>query len=180
MKSDPRRFAPLGLVLSGLGFLTIIGVLIVRAFAAVDLYTPPDPELLNRLLIVGVAVFIVGFAVYSLLDPERVRKLLTGRQARYGSNSVILFIAFTGILIVINMLVNQFPQRWDVTEDKQHTLAPETIDTLQSLPETVHATAFYSVRLNAQSAAELLEDFKSSSGGKFDYQFMDPDSNPKR
>jgi len=178
MKSDPRRFAPLGLVLSGLGLLTIIGILIVQAFAAVDLYTPPDIELLNRLLIVGVAVFIVGLAVYSLLDPERVRKLLTGRQARYGSNSVILFIAFTGILIVINMLVNQFPQRWDVTEDKQHTLAPETIETLQSLPEPVHATAFYSVRLNAQNAAELLEDFKASSGGKFDYQFMDPDSNP--
>jgi len=178
MKSDLRRFAPLGLILSGLGLLTIIGVLVVRAFAAVDMYTPPDMELLNRLLIVGVAVFIVGFAVYSLLDPERVRKLLTGRQVRYGSNSLILFIAFTGILIIINMLVNQFPQHFDVTEDKQHTLAPETIDTLQSLPEPVHATAFYSVHLNAQSAAELLEDFKVSSGGKFDYDFMDPDSNP--
>ncbi|MGD8406096.1 MAG: Gldg family protein [Anaerolineales bacterium] len=178
MKSDPRRFAPLGLVLSGLGFLTIVGILVVRAFAAVDLYTPPDAELLNRLLIVGVAVFIVGFAVYSLLDPERVRKILTGRQVRYGSNSVILFVAFTGILIVVNMLANQFPQRWDVTEDKQHTLAPETIDTLQSLPESVNAIAFYSVRLNGQNAAELLEDFKANSGSKFDYQFMDPDSNP--
>ncbi len=178
MKSDPRRFASLGLILSGLGLLTIIGVLIVRAFAAVELYTPPDTELLNRLLIVGVALFIVGFAVYSLLDPERVRKLLTGRQARYGSNSVILFVAFTGILIVVNMLANQFPQRWDVTEDKQHTLASETIDTLQSLPEPVYATAFYSMRLNAQNAAELMGDFKANSGGNFDYQFRDPDSNP--
>ena len=47
MKSDPRRFAPLGLVLSGLGLLTIIGILVVQAFAAVDLYTPPDVELLT-------------------------------------------------------------------------------------------------------------------------------------
>lgn len=178
MNSDLRRFAPLGLVLSGLGFLTTIGVLIVRAFAAVDLYTPPDAELLNRLLIIGIAVLIVGLAVYTFLDPERVRKILTGRQARYGSNSVVLFIAFTGILIVVNMLANQYPQRWDVTEDKQHTLAPETIDTLQSLPEPVYATAFYSVRLNAQNTAELLEDLKANSDGKFDYQFMDPDSNP--
>ena len=178
MKSDPRRFAPLGLVLSGLGLLTIIGILIVRAFTAVSLYTPPDAELLTRLLYLGIAVFIVGLAVYTLLDPEHVRKILTGRQARYGSNSVILFLAFTGILVAVNILVNQYPQRWDVTEDKQHTLAPETIEALQSLPAPVHATAFYSVRLNAESAVQLLQDFKANSNGNFDYQFMDPDSNP--
>lgn len=178
MKTSPRRFAPFGLALSGLAFLTIIGVLILRAFASVDLYTPPDAELLNRILIIASATFIVGFALYTLLDPERVRKFLTGRQVKYGSNSVILFIAFTGILIVLNMLAQQYPQRWDVTEDKQHTLAPESIQALQTLPESVYATAFYSARLNRGTASQLLEDFKANSEGNFDYQFMDPDSNP--
>ena len=178
MKNDPRRFAPLGLVLSGLGFLTVIGILIVRAFAAFGLYTPPDAELLTRILIIGVAVFVVGFAIYTLLDPERVRKTLTGRQARYGSNAFILFVASTGVLVVANVLAQQYPQRWDVTEDKQHTLAPETIQALGSLPESVHATAFYSARLNRDTAAQLLEDYKTNSNGSFDYQFMDPDSNP--
>jgi ABC-type uncharacterized transport system involved in gliding motility auxiliary subunit len=178
MKTDPRRFAPLGLVLSGLGFLAALGVLVVRAFAAFGLYTPPDAELLDRILIIAAAIFVVGFAVYALLDPERVRKILTGRQAQYGSNSFILFVAFIGILVVVNILAQQYPQRWDVTEDKQHTLAPESIQALQSLPEPVHATAFYSVRLSAGNASPLLEDFKANSNGNFDYQFMDPDSNP--
>ena len=178
MKTDLRRFAPIGLILSGFGFLTIIGILTVRAFATVDLYTPPDPDLLNRILILGVAILVIGLAVYTLLDPERVRKYLTGRQVRYGSNSMVLFVAFTGILVVINMLAQQYPQRWDVTEDKQHTLAPETSQALQSLPEPVYATAFYSIRLNSESAGQLLEDFKANSNGNFDYQFMDPDSNP--
>lgn len=178
MNRDPRRFAPIGLILSGLGLLALIGVLVVRAFAAFGLYTPPDEELLNRILIIAAAVFVVGFAVYALLDPDRVRRVLTGRQARYGSNSFVLFIAFVGILVVANILAEQYPQRWDVTEDKQHTLAPETIQALQSLPEPVQATAFYSVRLSSESAAQLLEDFKANSDGKFDYQFMDPDSNP--
>jgi ABC-type uncharacterized transport system involved in gliding motility auxiliary subunit len=178
MNNDPRRYAPLGLILSGLGFLTLLGILVVRAFAAFGLYTPPDAELLNRILIIAVAVFVVGFAVYALLDPEHVRKLLTGRQARYGSNSFILFVAFIGILIVVNILAQQYPQRWDVTEDKQHTLAPETIQALQSLPEPVQATAFYSTRLNSESAGQLLDDFKANSDGKFEYQFTDPDSNP--
>ena len=130
MMKDSRRFAPLGLVLSGLALLTIIGVIIIYTFNAVGLYTPPDTELLNRILIVASALFIVGFAIYALLNPDRVRTILTGRQMRYGSNSAILFIAFTGILVVINILVQQYPQRWDVTEDKQHTLAPETIQAL--------------------------------------------------
>ena len=69
MKNDPRRFAPLGLILSGLGFLTALGILIVRAFASFGLYTPPDSELLNRILIIAGSVFVVGFAVYALLDP---------------------------------------------------------------------------------------------------------------
>ncbi len=178
MKTDPRRFAPIGLILSGLGFLTVLGVLVIRAFAAVELYTPPDAELLNRIIIIAAAIFIVGLAIFALLDPERVRKFLTGRQVQYGSNSLILFVAFTGILIAVNLLVEQYPQRWDVTEDKQHTLAPETIQTLQSLPEPVYATAFYSIRLNVETAGQLLEDFKANSDGVFDYQFMDPDSNP--
>jgi ABC-type uncharacterized transport system involved in gliding motility auxiliary subunit len=178
MNSNPRRYAPLGLILSGLGLLTAVGILVVRAFAAFGLYTPPDAELLNRILIIAAAVFVVGFALYALLDPEHVRKLLTGRQARYGSNSFILFIAFIGILVVVNILAQQYPQRWDVTEDKQHTLAPETIQAVQSLPEPVFATAFYSTRLNAESAAQLLEDFKANSNGNFEYQFTDPDSNP--
>lgn len=178
MKTDPRRYALIGLVLSGLGFLTVLVILVVRAFAAFGLYTPPDTELLTRILIIGAAVFVIGIAVYALLDPDRVRKILTGRQARYGSNSFVLFIAFIGILVVVNILAQQYPQRWDVTEDKQHTLAPETIQALQSLPEPVQATAFYSTRLNTESAAQLLEDFKANSNGKFDYQFMDPDANP--
>ncbi len=178
MKTDPRRYAPWGLVLSGLAFLTILGILALRVFTLVGMYTPPDPDLLDRILYIAIAVFIAGYAIFAILDPDRVRKFLSGRQAKYGSNSLILFVAFVGILVVVNMLANRYPQRWDVTEDKQHTLAPETIEALEALPEPVTAIAFYSLRMNAQSAEELLQDYKSSSKGKFDYRFLDLDANP--
>lgn len=178
MKTDSRRYAPLGLILSGLAFLVILGILVLRVFTTVGMYTPPDPDLLDKILYIAIAVFVAGYAIFAILDPDRMRKFLTGRQAQYGSNSLILFIAFVGILIVANMLANRYPQRWDVTEDKQHTLAPETLEALEALPEPVTAIAFYSLRMNAQSAEELLQDFKSSSNGKFDYRFLDPDANP--
>ncbi|GAB4503312.1 MAG: hypothetical protein Fur0043_03040 [Anaerolineales bacterium] len=178
MKTDPRRYAPLGLVLSGLAFLTILGILALRIFTLVGMYTPSDPALVDRVLYIAIAVFVAGYAIFAILDPDRVRKFLTGRQVQYGSNSFVLFVAFVGILVVANMLANRYPQRWDVTEDKQHTLAPETLEALNALPEPVTAIAFYSLRMNAQSAEELLQDFKSSSNGKFDYRFLDPDANP--
>ena len=38
---------------------------------------------------VGLALAVVGVAAGILLDPDRVRRLLTGRQARYGSNALV-------------------------------------------------------------------------------------------
>lgn len=183
MNIDVRRYAPLGLVISGLGFLTVLVILILRAFTAVDLFTPPDADLLDRIMYIGAVAVILGLAIFAALDPDRVRKFLTGRQLQYGSNAFVLFVAFTGILIVVNMLteqlVEQYPDlRWDVTEDKQHTLAPETIEVLASMPEPVFATAFFSFRMNSGGASELLEGYKTSGKGNFDYQFIDPDTNP--
>ncbi len=70
------------------------------------------------------------------------------------------------------------PKSWDLTEDKQHTLAPETLNTLQSLPEQVTAQAFYSQRSPTTTAEQLLEQFKNNSDGNFDYEFIDPEENP--
>jgi ABC-type uncharacterized transport system involved in gliding motility auxiliary subunit len=178
MDNNTRRYAPLGLILSGLSLLTIIGILAVRVFEKVGLYTPANSELLNRILYIGIGMFIAGLAIYTLLDPDRVRKILSGRQARYGSNSFIMLLAFLGILIVGNILVYQNPQRWDMTEDKQHTLAPETIQALETLPEPVLAIAFYSQRLDPQMARGIFDDYKANSNGNFNYTFVDPEENP--
>ena len=59
----------------------------------------------------------------------------TGRQARYGSNAVIMSIAFAGILIIGNVLAYQNPVPVaDLTEDQVNTLAPETLAAIQKLP----------------------------------------------
>ena len=99
MKGDPRRFAPIGLALAGLGLLLSLGVLVVKGFVAAGLYLPRDPELINRLGLVGAALALLGLSLFAILDPERTRTFLTGRQARHGSNALLLLLAFTGIVI---------------------------------------------------------------------------------
>ena len=117
MKAEWRRFAPLGLYLAVLAALVSGGLYFVRR--EVDLY-----------LQISLGLVFLGLALFALLDPDRVRRAFTGRQARYGSNALILLLASFGILIVINYLVYTNPERWDLTEDKENALTQQTLDVL--------------------------------------------------
>jgi ABC-type uncharacterized transport system involved in gliding motility auxiliary subunit len=165
MNSKWRRLAPVGLYLAIVAALAAAGFYIVqRAF------TLP--------LQISLGLVLVGLAVFALLDPERVRAGLTGRQARYGSNALVMSVAFIGILVVINYLIYNNPKRWDLTENKQFTLAPETIDALDKLPDKVNALAFFTPNTSSDTARTLLDQYKFKSNGKFDYKFIDPNADP--
>ncbi len=165
MKAGQRRFAPFGLYLAILAAIVSAGLYIVEGQITLPLE-------------ISLAFILVGLATFAILDPQRVRASLAGRQARYGSNALVLSLAVIGILVVINFLINKYPQRWDLTADKEHTLSPETIQTLKTLPKSVHATAFFTSRTSSDQARSLLEDYKFNAKGTFDYQFVDPDANP--
>lgn len=177
MKTEPRRFAFLGLVLSLLSLLTFVGFALIRGLTTAGLATV-DPDIIkNGLLFSGLSI-ILGLAVTAILDPEGTRRFLVGRQAQYGSNSLITLLAFIGILIFVNVLAYQNPQSWDLTEDKSNSLAPETIQILGSLPQPVMARAYYTARTNSEETRKLLERFAENANGKFTYEFSDPEANP--
>jgi ABC-type uncharacterized transport system involved in gliding motility auxiliary subunit len=136
----------------------------------------------NLYLQLSLGLFIIGLALFVAMDPGAIRKALTGRQARYGSNALILTIAFLGILVVVNILAYKYPKRWDLTEDQSNTLAKETIDVLKSLPNTVVAKAFYTssstIASSKESAKTLLDQYVYNSSGKFQYEFIDPNKDP--
>ncbi|OGO11630.1 MAG: hypothetical protein A2Y53_05275 [Chloroflexi bacterium RBG_16_47_49] len=136
----------------------------------------------NLYLQISLGLFITGIAVFIALDPGSIRKAITGRQARYGSNAFILTIAFLGILVVINYLAYKNTKRWDLTADQSNTLAKETLDVLEGLPDTVVAKAFYSsdatLASSKESAKILFDQYVYDSGGKFQYEFIDPVKDP--
>ncbi len=178
-KNSPKKFAVIGVWVSGFALLATSLLLIVKLLAVAKIYTLPNAQAFNWALGVSAALIVLGLASFALLDPQRVRELLTGRQARYGSNAAIMLLAFVGILLVVNILVLQNPGKpMDLTEDKQNSLAAETLDTLKALPAAVQATAFYTSQMPSDTAQKLLENYKNNSDGKFDYAFVDPDQNP--
>jgi ABC-type uncharacterized transport system involved in gliding motility auxiliary subunit len=167
MNSNLRKFAPFGLYFALLAALVSLGLYIV--FQKFDLP-----------LQISLACVILGLAANTLLDPQGVRAALTGRQARYGSNAVVLTIAVFGIVVVANVLVLNTGKQWDLTEDKQNTLAKESVDALKSLKAPVKAEAYFTAQIDSTAARDLLDSYKSNSAGKFTYEFIDPTRDPVR
>lgn len=180
-KKQKINYAFIGLIVAALACVSTGMLGLVKGIIALELFTPQSQDGLNLALQISAALIVLGLASYAWIAPDRVRRFLTGRQARYGSNAFILILAFVGILVAVNFLAFNNPQSWDLTKDKENTLAPETIAAIQKLPEKILAKAFFSSQMGAASIDEtrqLLENFKSSSKGKFDYEFVDPVANP--
>lgn len=176
-KKQTAQYALIGLILALLGCVSAALIGSANVLIRIGMFTL-DADASGRLNLafqIAIAVLIVGLAGYALLAPDNVRRFFTGRQARYGSNSLILTLAVLGIIFVANYLAFHNPKSWDLTEDKTNTLAPETIEVLNALPQKVTATGFFSAQYNSASAEDLLFRIKANSGGKFDYRFVDPD-----
>jgi len=176
--NNNSRYAVIGLWISIISFIALLISAAMKAFESMGFYTPTDLTLLPRIIVGSIAGIFIGLGVFALLDPNRIRRFISGRQAKYGSNSLITSIAFIAVIVFANVLAYQNPVPLDWTADKVNTLAPESIDVLGRLPEPVKATAFFSSQLNTDSARELLDKYRTKSKGKFDFEFVDPDRNP--
>lgn len=161
------RLAPVAYALAGISVLATAGWAIVnRQFDAT--------------VQVGLGLAIVLAAAGALLDPARLRAVLGGRQARYGSNAVLVSLAFAGILAVLTYLAITNTKQLDLTEDKQYTLTTETQLVLAGLKDPVELIGFYTPDASASRDAirPLLDQYRLSGGGKLSYRFVDPRSDP--
>jgi ABC-type uncharacterized transport system involved in gliding motility auxiliary subunit len=167
MESSLRRYAPIAAGVGLLGLLLAAAIwLLQRQF--------------NAYVQASLAVGLLGLAVAILLDPGTVQAWAGRRQARYGSNVMVMVLALLGILVVGNYLVSKNAKQWDLTANKVNTLAPETLQSLQALPSPVKAIAFYTSSFASAktTAKNLFEQYRVASGGKFTYEFHDPTGEP--
>lgn len=160
-----KRFAPIGLYLAGLAAIAAIGFFIVQRSFSLPIQ-------------ISLGLILIGLALFVLLNPEGAREALTGRQARYGSNALLMSVAFIGILVVVNFLISSHSKQWDLTEDKQNSLTDESVKTLQSLKTPVLANAYFTANTSSATTTTLLQNYKNKSNGKFDYKVIDPNANP--
>ena len=178
--STARNASVIALILALVACIVTFFLAITRGLVSMQVFSGMEAEDVNRYLMVSAGLVILGLAAYAILEPDRVRRFITGRHARYGSNALIMAIAFLGILIVGNVLAFQNPKQvLDLTEDNVNTLSPELTAALQTLPENVTATGFFSQASSTESTEQLLSNIKANSNGKFDYGFINPDRDPQ-
>lgn len=91
--------------------------------------------------------------------------------------SIALVVA---ILIIVNLLSDQFSMRLDFTEGKQYTLSQATRDILKNLKSPVTVKAYFSENLPPDVAKtrkdfkELLIEYASISNNMVVYEFINP------
>lgn len=124
------------------------------------------------------ALALVGLGGSLLLDPAMPVRWWQGRAQRFSAYAALTLGAFTGILVLVNVLPYWFPVRWDLTQDRRHTLAPEIQRLLASLPQPVTAYAFFTPRTDPEPARRLLDDFAYYARGRFRYEIVDPIARP--
>lgn len=178
-KKNIRTYALIALGISALACVATVVTGFLIGLNSLGWFLPRNIEPWRQAFVTSLVFIGIGISVYGILLPDQVRRFLSRRQTRYGSNSLILLLAVVGILVMVNVLAYQNPlPPLDMTENKAHTLAPETLQVLENLPGEVVATAYYTNGSSTAQADELLNNFKSNSNGNFDYRFSDPDADP--
>ena len=88
----------------------------------------------------GLALFCL--ALFFVLHFETVKAFSSRRSTRMGLNSFLMIALFSGILVIVNFLASRHSIRWDLSENQNFTLAPQTHRVLRSLPHDVKITVF--------------------------------------
>jgi len=130
-----------------------------------------------RVALVLVGAFCLLVAVYASF--REIRAFFARRSARYGLNALVMIGLLVGIIALVEAVSYRHSYRLDLTENRRHSLSPQTIKVLQNLKVPVQATGFFrSDQPGKRVAEDLFKQYASYSNGKFTWQLVDPDRSP--
>ncbi len=130
--------------------------------------------------LVLVAVGAVSLLVGAFLSREQVVRIMSTRQGRYGVNTLVMIVAFTVILALVNIVSAAANARVDLTANRGFTLATQTQEVLKGLDQPVEAFGFFTPGDEAAAATEqLLREYDLLSNN-FTYEIVDPETDPAK
>ena len=98
------------------------------------------------------------------------------RNTLLTTNALVSAVLIAALLVGLNYLATEHHARWDLTATREHSLSPQTIKILRTLPGPVQVVAFP----NADSTGryrDLLSTYQYYSKD-FQFRIVDPDRNP--
>ena len=87
-----------------------------------------------------------------------LKKLLSSRSLKYGTNSIILIAAVVAIAILLNLLVDRAGVIWDLTPNKIYSIGDTTKKILENLDKDVIIYGLFDeTRLSSGQGTEFIE-----------------------
>ena len=153
-------------------FLSPAGLLLAFAALALSRSQRGLPGGLQPYLIAA-GVLVLAHIV---LRWEDVASVLSGRSARYGTNTAVAVLVVLGILGGINWFAARYPKRLDLTKGQRYSLSDQTKKIVSGLKDEVKITYFQRERDFARGQ-ERLKDYEALSG-KLKVELVDPVKQP--
>ena len=131
------------------------------------------------LVSVAEALALLCLTVFFIVHFETFKAFSARRSTKMGANSLLMIVFFIAILTIVNFLAARHSIRWDLSENQNFSLAPQTHRVIRSLPRDVKVTVFTREKdPGYQSYKERLDSYRQASP-KITVEFVDPERHPK-
>jgi gliding motility-associatede transport system auxiliary component len=131
-------------------------------------------------IVTGVeGVALLCLVLFFVAHGDTLKAISSRRSTRMGANSLLMVILLLGILSILNFLAARHSIRWDLSENQNYSLAPQTHRVIRSLPRDVKITVFTREKdPGYQTYKERLDSYRQASA-KIAVEFVDPERQPK-
>lgn len=131
------------------------------------------------LVTVAEALALLCLLLLLIVQFDAVKAFSTRRSTRMGANSLLTILLFASILVIVNFLAARHSWRWDLSENQNFSLAPQTHRVLRALSRDVKVTVFTREKdPGYQPYKERLDSYRQA-GPKMAVEFVDPERQPK-
>ncbi|MCY4131140.1 MAG: Gldg family protein [Nitrospira sp.] len=155
--------------------LPILGILGVGTGIG-GLLLPQTTAQSTAFLLEGIA--LVCLVIYFAGNWTRLKTFSGSRSTRLGFNGMLAILLMAGILTIINFLVIRHGGRWDLSETRNFSLAPQTLQVLGQLGQDVRVLVFAHERSPGfRMYRDLLEGYAYSSP-RISVTYVDPEKEP--
>jgi ABC-type uncharacterized transport system involved in gliding motility auxiliary subunit len=110
---------------------------------------------------------------------------ISKKKRSYASNAILYAVFVAGAVVLVNLIGTRLFGRLDLTEKRIYTLSRASKDLVKALPDYLSVTAFISrdlppeIKRLSRDVRDKLDDYKSSSGGRFRWEAADPSADKK-
>jgi gliding motility-associatede transport system auxiliary component len=155
----------------------VLGLVGLAAGGVLREYRPSWSAAWPAALIVGGLLLLFG--LYASFP--NAREMWGRRTTKYGLNALVMVVLILGVIALVEAVSYRHNWRVDLTENRRHSLSPQTIKVLRELPAPVKATAFFRPdQPGKRTAEDLFKQYTARSDGKFTWEIVDADRDPLR